>query len=132
MKTVYTDVASISYDEITSIIHLKIMDDAHLDLEKVKEYYNVIKTLTRGEKHSVLFDASNYFTSDEEALKYAALPETTKGRVAVAYHSLNLANRLTIHFFRLLHKPRFAIQLFRTKEEAMNWLNQECEGCMAS
>ena len=132
MKTIYTDFAQISFDEITSILYVKILDDVHFDLERMKEYYNIIKTLTKGDKHSVLFDASNYFTSDEEALHYAALPETTKGRVAAAYHSLNLANRLAIHFFRLLHRPHFSIQLFRTNEDAMEWLKQETESCMAS
>jgi hypothetical protein len=132
MKTVYTDIASISFDEITSILYIKIMDDAHMDLERAKEHYSIIRTLTKGEKHSALFDASSYFTSDEEALKYAALPDTTKGRISTAYHSLNLANRLTIHFFRLLYKPHFAIQLFRTSEDAMQWLKQETESSMAS
>lgn len=132
MKTILTDIAEIFFDKETSILHVKILEDVHMDLAKTIHHVMTIHSITRGEKYMALVDATNYFTCDDEALKYLALPDTTKGRIAMAFHSLNLANRLTIHFFRLLHKPNFAIHLFRTHEDALGWLKLEQQNCLAS
>lgn len=132
MKTILTDIAEISFDEETSILHIKIQEDVHIDLKKTIVHTRAIQKITNGEKYLALVDATNYFTSDDDALKYFALPATTKERIAMAFHSLNLANRLTIHFFRLLHKPNFAIHLFRTHDDALNWLKLEQQNCLAS
>lgn len=132
METTLTDIAEISFDEATAILHVKILEDIHMDLQKTINHSQEVQKVTKGEKYMALVDATNYFTSDDEALKYLALPDTTKGRMAMAFYSLNLANRLTIHFFRLLHKPSFAIHLFRTNEDALGWLKMEQQNCLAS
>jgi hypothetical protein len=132
METLITDIAELRYDETTSILHVKILEDVHMDMEKTVSHCKLVKRITRGEKYMALVDATNYFTTDEDALKYLALPETTKGRVAMAFHSLNLANRLTIHFFRLLYKPNFTIHLFRVHEDALEWLRLEQQNSLAS
>lgn len=132
MKTIYTDLAELHFDESQSILYVKILEDVHVDMEKIQEHYKIINEVTKGQKYSALVDATNYFTSDDDALRYAALPEVTRARVATAFHSLNLANRLTIHFYRLLYKPNFAINLFRTSDTALEWLKLEQNACLAS
>ncbi len=132
METVITDIAEIFFDEESSILHVKILEDVHMDLKKTISHNKVVQRITKGEKYMALVDATNYFTTDEDALKYMALPETTKGRVAMAFHSLNLANRLTIHFFRLLYKPNFTIHLFRVHNDALEWLRSEQQNSLAS
>jgi hypothetical protein len=132
MKTILTDIAELFFDEETLILHIKILEDVHMDLEKTISHCRMVQKITKGEKYMALVDATNYFTSDEDALKYLALPETTGGRIAMAFHSLNLANRLTIHFFRLLYKPNFAIHLFRVHEDALEWLKAEQQNSLAS
>lgn len=132
METLITDIAEIFFDEETSILHVKILEDVHMDIEKTMNHCRIVQRITKGEKYMALVDATNYFTTDEDALKYLALPETTVGRVAMAFHSLNLANRLTIHFFRLLYKPNFTIHLFRMHDDAMEWLKSEQHNSLAS
>ena len=132
METIITDIAEIRFDEETAILHVKIREDVHMDLEKTMNHCNTVQKITKGKNYMALVDATNYFTTDEDALKYLALPETTTGRIAMAFHSLNLANRLTIHFFRLLYKPNFTIHLFRVHEDALEWLKSEQHNCLAS
>ena len=132
METIVTDIAEIFFDEESSILHVKVLEDVHMDMQKTINHSRAVHQITKGQKYMALVDATHYFTADDDALKYLALPDTTKGRSAMAFHSLNLANRLTIHFFRLLHKPNFTIHLFRTHEDALDWLRLEHQNCLAS
>jgi hypothetical protein len=125
MKTTITNMSELQYDEKEYILYIKIKNDISVDLESVKEHFNAITTLTKNENHFALIDASNYFSIDEEALKYAAMGEYTGGRVAAAFYSANLSSRLTIHFFKLFRRPSYLVQLFKKKEDALNWLGHE-------
>jgi hypothetical protein len=129
MKIISTDIAELSFDEEESILHIKMLEDAHMNLEKTKEHYNIIKELTKSSKYLALIDATNFFRIDNDASRFAALPETTKDRVAAAHYTLNVSNRLTANFFRLFYKPRIPVQAFKTKEEALRWLKSEQINC---
>lgn len=102
-----------------------MLEDAHMNLENTKVHYNVISDLTKGKKHLVLIDSTNYYTIDQESLKYAAKPGTAEGRVAAAHFTLNMANRLISNFFKLFYKSQIPIQTFNTKEEALRWLREQ-------
>ena len=97
-------------------------EDAHMKLENTKEHYRIISELTNGSKYLTLVDATNYFRIDDDASQFAALPETTKNRIAVAHYTSNVSNRLTANFFRIFYRPEIPVQTFKTKEEAMEWL----------
>ncbi len=125
MKTMNTKLSELKYDEKEYILYIKIKDDVTMTTEVVKEHFRATSKLTNDENHFVLIDASNYFNIDEEALKCAALEKFTKGRVAAAFYSTNLASRLTIHFFKLFARPSYLVQLFKTKEDALSWLGHE-------
>jgi hypothetical protein len=125
MKTINTKISELQYDEKEFILYIKIKNDVTVDLESIKEHFKATSELTNNDNHFALIDASNYFNMDEEALKYAAMEEYTVGRVAAAFYSVNLASRLTIHFFKLFRRPSYLVQLFKKKEDALNWLGHE-------
>jgi hypothetical protein len=125
MKTINTKMSELQYDEKEFILYIKIKNDVTIDLESIEEHFASITKLTKNENHFALIDASNYFSIDEESLKYAAMEEYTVGRVAAAFYSANLASRLTIHFFKLFRRPSYLVQLFKKKEDALNWLGHE-------
>jgi len=122
---VRTEIAEISFDESTSILHIKMFEDAKMDLENTVEHYDLIKSLTSGKKHLVLVDATHFFSIDEKALQYAAQPETTKNRIATAYFTTHLGNRFTTNFFKTFYKPNLPVQSFKTKQEALEWLKTQ-------
>lgn len=120
--TVYTDIAELSYNKEKSMLYIKILEDVSINVEKAKSLSDAIHKITKGQKHFSLVDATNYFFIEDDALKYMAMPEECISKKGAAYYSLNLANRLTMHFFKVFHKPSYPIQWFRRKEEAMGWL----------
>ena len=125
MKTASTKISELQYDEKEFILYIKIKDDVTVDLESIKEHFNATRELTNSQNHFALIDASNYFNMEDEALKYAAMEEYTVGRIAAAFFSTNLASRLTIHFFKLFRRPDYLVELFKKKEDALDWLGHE-------
>lgn len=120
--TVYTEIAELSYNKEESLLYIKILEDVSISVEKAKKLSDSIHKITNGQKHFALIDATNYFFIEDDALKYMAMPEECICKKGAAYYSMNLANRLTMHFFKVFHKPSYPLQLFRKKEEAMGWL----------
>lgn len=132
METVLTDIAELCFDETTAILYVKINEDMHMDTAKAARHFRAVKELTKGEPYYALVDGTCYFTADEEALNYAALPKIAGERMGCAFYSLNLANRLTVHFFKILHKPDYPITIFRTKDDALNCIYEEQRNRMVS
>lgn len=122
MEKIYTDIAELCYNKDNATLYIKILENVTIDIQKAKEFSESVNTITNGENHFTLVDATNYFFIDDEALKFMALPEVGKGKMAEAYYSSNLANRLTMHFFKVYYKPIYPMQLFRKEEEALKWL----------
>lgn len=122
MDTVYTEIAELSYDKEKSLLHIKILEDVSITVEKAKKLTESINQITNGRKHFALVDATNYFFIEDEALKYMAETEACTTRLGSAYYSMNLANRLTMHFFKVFHKPSYPLELFKKKEDAIGWI----------
>jgi hypothetical protein len=123
MDTVFTEIAELCYNKEKSLLHIKILEDVSITVEKAKSLTDSIRKITNGQKHFTLVDATNYFFVEDEALQYMAMHEASAGKMGSAYFSTNLANRLTMHFFKVFHKPSYPVQLFRRQDEAMSWLN---------
>jgi hypothetical protein len=132
METVLTDIAELCFDETAAILYVKIKENVHIDTEKNIRHFKTVKELTKGKPYYALVDGSCLFTADEDALNYAALHNVSGERIGCAFYSLNLANRLTIHFFKVLHKPEYAITIFRTKGEALNCIHQAQRSSLVS
>jgi len=125
MKTSNTKISELQYDEKEFILYIKIKNDVNIDLESIKEHFRETRELTNNENHFALIDASNYFSLESEALKYAAMEAYTPGRIAAAFYSKNLASRITIRFFKLFMRPNYLVELFKKKEDALDWLGHE-------
>ncbi len=119
---VKTEIATLIFHKEISILEIILNKDAHMDLKKTKEHYNLIEELTNGQKYLAFVDATHFFRVDEDASVYAALPETIENRIAAAHYTTNLANRLTSNFFRLYFKPNIPFQTFSIKKDAIKWL----------
>lgn len=120
METRLTEIAELCFDKPAAILYVKIHENVHIDTEKAMRHFKAVKELTQGERYYALVDGTGYFTADEEALNYAALDNIAGERIGCAFYSMNLANRLTIHFFKVLHKPGYPVTISRTKEDALN------------
>jgi len=123
MKTALSPVAELSFDESESILYVKMIQDAALNLVSAKQHGIQIEELTEGKPYMALIDTTNFFTIDDEALKYAGIPSKLEKRIAAAYYNPDLANWLTVKVFKRTSGLAFPVQIFKTKEKAVEWLS---------
>ena len=127
MKSALSSVAELSFDELQSILNIKMLKGAVLNLANAKHHGIKIQELTQNKPYLALIDTSHFFTIDEDALKYAAIPSKLENRIAAAYYNPNLANRFTVEIFRKIGNPAFSVQIFNKKEDALQWLKKQGE-----
>jgi len=105
------------------ILHIKFFKGAVVTLEKVIEYYAVSNKLLDGKKALVLIDASEDYEITDDAKKYGQSDEAMKSRIAIAYVTNSITNKLMFNLYLKFYKPRVPLQMFSTKEKALKWLN---------
>lgn len=127
MKVLNTSISVLSYNEEDSILHIEMLPDADMNLETTKEHYDAINLITNNCKHYVLINSQNYFTIDSESFKYASLSSTIKNRLASAHYNCSFANSLTVNFYKNNHRPGIPMNIFNTKEEALEWIKSLTE-----
>jgi len=121
MKKVETSIAEMHIDE-DGILQIRIKKGVHLTLESIKEYYAETNKLLGENKALVLFDASADYTITEEAKAFGQTEEATKNRIAIAYVTNSLTNKLVFNLYTKLYKPKVPMKMFSSKENGLKWL----------
>lgn len=121
MKKVETSIAEMHIDE-DGILQIKIKKGAHLTLESIKEYYTETNKLLGENKALVLFDASADYTITEEAKKFGQTDEATENRIAIAYITNSITNKLVYNLYVKVYKPKVPMKMFSNKEKGLAWL----------
>lgn len=127
MKTDLTPVAELSYNEQENILYIKMLEGAVLNLKNTQQHSQQLEEITSGKPHLVLIDTTNFFTMDEESLKYSTAPVKPPNRIAAACFNPTLANRFTVEVFRKVCGPHYPMEIFCTKSEALQWLKKQAE-----
>ncbi|HXB40064.1 MAG TPA: hypothetical protein VNZ49_05945 [Bacteroidia bacterium] len=122
MKIVNTPIAQLSFDLANNILHIKVYEGANMNLENARTHYQKINSLVGARNYFALVDASNHYTIEEEAWKYASLPKIIFNRKAVAQYNIALSNRLTATYFTVNYKTSMPFKVFSTKDNALIWL----------
>lgn len=128
MNHIRTSIAEISFDCSNNILHVKILEGAHMDLKNAKEHYKKINDLIGNNKYFALVDASNYFTMEKEAWQYASREEVVSNRIAIAHYNSSLPNSLITNFFKKAYKTTMPLEIFSTQAKALKWLNSHEAG----
>jgi len=122
VKTAYTPIAEICFDESESILHIKVLEGAEMNLLNTQRHYQEINNLVGKKKYLALVDASNYFTMEKAAWEYASLKEIISNRIAVAHYNSSVANKLATKVFKAAYKTSMPVEVFQSKETALEWL----------
>ncbi|WMJ74081.1 hypothetical protein RCC89_13035 [Cytophagaceae bacterium ABcell3] len=91
-------------------------------LEVAKAVVRERKKLTKGKKYPLLVDFSYASSIDKEARDYWA---TEEGKDDVSYSGLVMSNYLAFlaaKLFMAFNKPGITTELFRTRQQAKEWL----------
>lgn len=121
MNKITTSVAEMHVD-VDGILNIKIFPNVLLTLEKVKEYYIISKEIVGNKKALVLFDGSEEYSITEEAKFFGASKEVTDTRIAVAYITNSIANKLMFNLYLSVNKPEVPTKMFSSKENGLKWL----------
>jgi hypothetical protein len=93
-----------------------------LTAEDVRELRIICLRFSGNRPFAVLLDASHNFTPTEEARKLLASEEYTDLRIAAAFVTSSLANKLFGNFFIRFNRPATPTRLFSDEAAALRWL----------
>jgi len=109
------------------ILRLTVFEGVDLEFEDILEMAAAFRKISNGEKFAVLLDATKPFTVSSEARTFIASKELTSDRMAAAFVTKSLANRIVGNFFIKFNKPATPTKLFSEEALAMEWLWQQIE-----
>jgi hypothetical protein len=121
MKTIITPLAEISFDKETTILHIKIFENADVNLENAQKHFELVEQLIGREPHFALVDATHHYIIEKEAWEYASKVHILSNRKAIAHYNSSNANNLTTTFFKATHKSSVPFKIFKTQNEAIEW-----------
>ena len=120
-EKIETKTANIWIDN-EGVLHLKIKDGAKIDAQELKTIFSAYKKLgCDTNKRLQLIEGSNYFTLDRKLVDKAN-KERHKYIIAAATVNNSLSLLLLFRFIHKFHKLTSPIEIFRTKEAALEWL----------
>lgn len=122
MNKMRTSVAEMHIDD-DGILQIRFFKGATVTLDKIKEYYRVSNDLLAGKKALVLIDATEDYNVTDEAKAFGQTDEATKNRIAIAYVTSSLANRIKFNLYLKIYKPKVPLKMFTSKDSALKWLN---------
>jgi hypothetical protein len=112
--------------KITDIIFkLKPFEGVELLEEDVLEMRRVFLQLSNGGRFAVLLDASDPFTPTAEARALLASKEFAKHRIAAAFVTKSLSNKIFGNFFIKVNKPPTPSRIFSEEPPAILWLKEQ-------
>lgn len=110
------------------IFKLKPFEGVELDVDDVKEMRKIYLQFSGGKSFAILLDATQSFSPTDEARKLLASKEYTDKRIAAAFVTTTLANRLIGNFFIKVNKPLTPTKLFNDEVSALAWLKEQMKG----
>lgn len=109
------------------ILRLTVFEGVDIEFEDVLEMSAAFREIAKGEKFAVLLDATKPFTVSPEARTFIASKELTSDRMAAAFVTRSLANRIVGNFFIKFNKPATPTKLFSEEAPAIEWLKEIVE-----
>lgn len=104
------------------IFKLKPYEGVELNVDDVREMREVYLRFSEGQPFAILLDASNNFTPGEEARALIASKEYTDKRIAAAFVTNSVANKLFGNFFIKFNRPATPTKMFNNEAAAYEWL----------
>jgi hypothetical protein len=121
MNKITTRTAVISYDSVSRILRIKIMEDSDIEIADALQNYEATKILTKNDKYFVLVDGRVSLSVSREARAFAAQSKND-GCIASAFIITSTANKLIGNFYLNVNKPSITTKIFSSEEKAIEWL----------
>jgi hypothetical protein len=122
MNKIVTRTAIISYNNISRILRIKILEGAEIEIADAIQNYEATLMLTRNDKYLVLVDGRVNLSVSREARAFAARPKNNEC-IASAFVITSTANKLIGNFYINVNKPSTPTKIFSSEEKAIEWLD---------
>lgn len=114
------------------IIENRIKDEVTLDKEGVLELKRANMALANGQKYATIVSVGFLSGITKEARELMATQEFIQNAVAKGLIVETLGHRIAANFYMRVNKPAMLTQVFKTREEALWWAQQEMEKASAT
>ena len=108
------------YLDKNGIMHVKVVPDAHIDVNALKTYDKVSLAMNKGKKMLMLVNAKTHHSLTPDASKYLK-SNYSKTRIATAVIPGGVGTKLLADFLSP-HKDTPPLRLFLKEAEAVKWL----------
>lgn len=109
------------------IVNVLYLDGAEITPEIKQEMHLVFLEITGGKNHPFIFESAGALWYTKEGREYARDIEHKQPYLAVAMIAPGLGFRLLADFYARLYKPEKPYKVFKTRDEALLWLNMFSE-----
>ena len=124
IKTIHTEKFEIKLHE--NGVHENIVRKGELvDVEDVKLLIKANQELANNEYYAALIDAEELGFFTKEAMQYSAKKDSSPKILARAIMVDNLPKKIVGNFYLNITKPKVKTKLFKEREKAMIWLEDQ-------
>lgn len=104
------------------IVNVLYLDGAEITPEIKYEMHLVFLQITEGKNHPFIFESAGSLWYSKEGREYARELEEKQPYLAVAMIAPSLGFRLLADFYAKIYKPEKPYKVFKSREEAIDWL----------
>lgn len=122
MNKIITRTAEVSYNSLTRILKISILEGSDVDLADAIQNYEATKALTKNDRYLVLVDGRVNLSISREARAFAAQAKNNNESIATALIITSTANKLIGNFYINVNKPHIPTRIFSSEEKAVEWL----------
>lgn len=108
-----------------NILLLEIFENEVIEADDIHFIYKGYDELIGDEEYAVVVYGNPFSSISDEAKEIAANQYSSRKRKKVAIVSNNLAHVLIVRFFILWNKPKTPIKIFKSEENAFEWIKSK-------
>lgn len=103
-----------------AVLHLSLREGARLTAQVMKEMVRLVSALDRNGRSPVLIDHAPGVTIEDDARALLVRVCRVQGHPVIVYSGSEQC-RMQVEVFRQVHRPRFPLRVFASREEAWRW-----------
>ena len=125
MSTITTRTAEISYNTISRVLTIRLLEGAELELADALQNHEATKMLTNTDHYLALVDGRvKHLSVSRDARAFAAQSKKEDGCIATALLITSTANKLIGNFYININRPNIPTKIFSTEDKAIEWLQE--------
>jgi|SRR6185312_1020915 len=108
-----------------SILTIRFLENAKIELEDVKEYYAYGNMWAHGNPYCILFEAVGHYEVSEDAVEYFSVDNPSDTNILAKAYVIgdNKEAQLKTHMHLAFDKPAIKPNVFKTHEDARKYLD---------